>query len=53
MPPHTLKTPSLPLIFGTGLILALTLFSTYQLITDTPNQRRVPSISLTVPSFDS
>ena len=39
MPPHTLKTPSLPLIFGTCFIFALTLFTTYKLITDTPNQR--------------
>ena len=39
MPPHTLKTPSLPLILGTCFTLALTLFTTYQLITDTPNQR--------------
>ena len=39
MPSHTLKTPSLPLIFSTGLTLSFTLFTTYKLITDTPNQR--------------
>jgi hypothetical protein len=39
MPPHHLKTPSRPLIFGTCFTLALTLFTTYQLIADTPNQR--------------